>query len=171
VAVKAAEEDAFRQYAAETMRRHYRYALVLSGNHHDAEDLVQHAMTELYLRWGRVVGSGSPDAYVRRILTNRFIDVRRSARSRREEQWADPPETEAGAPPVADVVVDGMLLSGLLDQLNPRERAAVVLRYLDDASTADVAAALRCSERQVKRYLKSALEIMAVDVQEVHPGG
>ena len=168
--MKAAEEEAFRAYAAATMRRHYRYAVVLSGNHHDAEDLVQHAMAELYVRWSRVVESGVPDAYVRRMLTNRYIDVRRSARVRREEHWADPPETEAASPPVADVVVDDVVLSHLLDRLAPRERAAVVFRYLNDASNAEVAEAMRCSERQVKRYLKHALEVMAVDGEVIRRG-
>lgn len=163
--MKAAEEDEYRQYVAETMPRHYRYALVLSGNHHDAEDLLQQAMTELYVRWSKVVEGGSPDAYVRRMLTNRYIDVRRSARFRHEEHWADPPETEAATPAVADMVVDGVVLSHLLDRLAPRERAAVVYRYLNDASTAEIAVALRCSERQVKRYLKRALEVMAVEAE------
>src|SRR3954451_5652267 len=58
-----------------------RTAYLLCGDWHRAEDLVQHALTKLYVAWPRVVGRGGEDAYARRVLLNVARDEwRRSSR-------------------------------------------------------------------------------------------
>src|SRR3712207_2768952 len=124
------QELAFREYVDATMRRHYRVAWSLCGNHHDAEDLVQHALVQLYKHWPRVDHEGSPDGYVRTSLAHRFIDTRRSAFARHELRLGELPEDEdSESALLADRVVDSEVLRQLLLQLPPVERSALVLRY------------------------------------------
>ena len=153
-------EQAFREYVDATMRRHYRAALLLCGNHHDAEDLVQHALVKLYPHWPRVSGQGNPDGYVRQTLTHRFIDTRRSAFARHEENRADLPDDVSEASLISELVVDSELLRQLLLQLPPVERAAVVLRYISDLPITDVAEALGYSRSQTNRHIRNGLNRM-----------
>lgn len=152
------QELAFREYVDASMRRHYRVAWSLCGDHHDAEDLVQHALVQLYKHWTKVAREGSPDGYVRTTLTHRFIDTRRSAHARHEIRTAELPEDEpTEAALLADRVVDGEVLREALLALPPVERSAVVLRYVADQSLVDVADALGYSVSQTKRHLASGL--------------
>src|ERR671913_240655 len=54
-----------------------RVAYALCGDWHDADDLLQTALTKLYVAWPRVAGDGNPEAYVRRILVRSNIDCYR----------------------------------------------------------------------------------------------
>lgn len=159
-------EEHFREYVENSKQRHYRAAIVLTGNHHDAEDLVQHALVKLYQRWPRVSRKGSPDGYVRTTLTHRFIDTRRSASFRNEEQRADLPDDANETSLLADLAVDRILLRELLLALPPVEHAAVVMRYLDDLPVDQVAHALGYSRSQTNRHIRQALNRMSALAQE-----
>jgi DNA-directed RNA polymerase specialized sigma24 family protein len=66
--------------------------LITAGDRHQAEDLVQTALARIYVAWPRVRRASSPDAYVRRVLVNAYIDEVRRPRWRREESVADLPD-------------------------------------------------------------------------------
>src|SRR5215813_577730 len=71
-----------------------RYAYLLCGDWHRAEDTVQKALAKLYLAWPRIAGTGAVDAYVRRIVNRVLIDDTRLARFRREwlsDRLPEPP--------------------------------------------------------------------------------
>src|SRR3954454_20484786 len=95
----------------------YRYAYVLTGNQHDAEDLVQEALTRTGVAWNRVKRKDDPEGYVRttmaRIMANRW------RRPRREHLVADAPDrpVEDGA---LDRVADADRLDAALADLPPR---------------------------------------------------
>jgi RNA polymerase sigma-70 factor (sigma-E family) len=130
-----------------------RVAYLLTGDRHAAEDLLQEVLEQMYVRWRRI--DGPPDAYARRALVNRSTN-RWRWRSRR-------PETALAHHDVAerdhsdDVVVRDTVVAALR-ALPPRQRAAVVLRYLEDLPVADVARALDCSEGAVKSNTSRGLE-------------
>jgi DNA-directed RNA polymerase specialized sigma24 family protein len=65
-------DAAFEAYFAERVAVLRRFAYLLTGNWHDAEDVVQAAFVRLYSVWHRV-REESPDAYVRRVLVNVFL--------------------------------------------------------------------------------------------------
>ena len=126
-----------------------------------AEDLVQGTLVRLYLAWGRA-RSGNVDAYARRVLVNAFIDHRRRPFVRRERAVETIPDSAAT---VASPQADTQLLTALAG-LPPRQRAAVVLRHVEDLSVEDVATALGCSTGTVKSQtargiakLRDALEL------------
>jgi DNA-directed RNA polymerase specialized sigma24 family protein len=74
----------FAAYLAARQASLLRTAYLLTGNRHDAEDLVQIAFAKLYLSWDKVRDQGSIDGYVRRILVNEHNSLWRRAWKRRE---------------------------------------------------------------------------------------
>jgi RNA polymerase sigma factor (sigma-70 family) len=80
---------------------------------------------------------------------------RRFRRRRVTEQPGDPPETAIEGP--ADVVSERTALLAALRQLPPRQRAVVVLRYWEDLTDSQIAAALGCSPGTVRSQLSRAL--------------
>ncbi|WP_380279164.1 SigE family RNA polymerase sigma factor [Kitasatospora purpeofusca] len=123
-------------------------AYLLCGDWHRADDLVQEAVTKLYVRWGRLSGVENLDGYARTVLLNTFLAEQRSPWWR----WTARRDTEAvpeRAVPAPDV--DGSVdLRRALAALPPRQRATVVLRYYCDLTVEQTAAALECSTGTVK---------------------
>ena len=67
------EVSTFEEYAAAAWPSLYRYAYLLAGNHSDAEDLAQQTLIKAHRAWSRVSSSDSPNAYVRRMITNTYL--------------------------------------------------------------------------------------------------
>jgi RNA polymerase sigma-70 factor (sigma-E family) len=136
-----------------------RYAYLLCGDWHRAEDTVQSGLTKLYLAWPRLAGTGAVDAYVRRIITRTLIDEGRLVRFRRERLSDRLPETPARDD--ASVAVDDRLsIMRALSQVPPRQRAVVVLRYWEDQSLEQVAELLGCSVGNVKSQAARGLAVL-----------
>jgi RNA polymerase sigma-70 factor (sigma-E family) len=129
-----------------------RVAYLLTGDRHAAEDLLQEVLEQVYVRWPRV--QISPEAYARRALVNRSIN-RWRWRARRPEQALG--DNDGVARDHADDIALRQAVVAALRTLPPRQRAAVVLRYLEDLSVADVAVTLRCSEGAVKSHASRGL--------------
>jgi len=94
------DDDAFRDYVLARGTALLRIAIMLTGNRADAEDLVQAALANTYLAWGKINDRAALDAYVRRAMVNTHISWWR--RRRVEELFQDDPdgtEALAGAGP------------------------------------------------------------------------
>jgi RNA polymerase sigma-70 factor (sigma-E family) len=144
----------YEEYVAARWTPLYRTAYLLTANHADAEDLVQATLVKTYLSWAKVSGASSPDAYVRRILTNAFLSGRRPLRITRERLVDQPPET-ASAEPSSE---DRLTLWPHVVDLPPKQRAVVVLRYYEDLTEQQIAEALGCSTGTVKSTASDALK-------------
>lgn len=131
-----------------------RTAWALTGDPHDAQDLLQAALARLYLSWDSVRDRESLDAFVRRIMVNEHTSLWRRAWKRRERSSDHLPET-----PVLDAHDDGRSarLWGLVQTLPRKQRAVVVLRYYEELSEAETAAALGISPGTVKSQTSRAL--------------
>jgi RNA polymerase sigma-70 factor (sigma-E family) len=146
------DEEAFRAFAWGQRPILRRTAYLLCGDWHQADDLVQTTLVKLYVAWKRVHGGDNPVAYTRQILTRCYLDERR--RPWRRESPADQ-LIDLAAPPVpADERLD---LRAALAMLPARQRATIVLRFFADASVAETAHALDCSEGTVKSQTARAL--------------
>lgn len=151
---------AFEDFVRGRSTQLFQSALLLTGGDRpQAEDLLQLTLERMY-RHRRAVfaGDGNPDAYARRVLVNAVIDWRRRLRRRPESAL----ET-ASEPPSPDRVTgvdDRDLVVRGLRALPARQRAVLVLRYLEDLSDADVAAALNCSIGTVKSQASRGLDKM-----------
>ena len=139
-----------------------RTAYLLTGNKADAEDLLQAALAKTYLAWRRIEDFGSLDGYVRRAMVNTHISW---WRRRRLEEY---PTDELPDQPVADHVGDSELhdsLSRALRRLPERMRAAVVLRYYEDMSEAEIAGVLGVSLGTVKSTVSRAVAKLRIDAE------
>ena len=142
-----AREDQFRAYVLQSRGGMLRTATLLaSGNASQAEDLVQTVMLRMYVSWPRI-RSDTRDAYARKMLVNAHLDERRRPYARHEQNHAEVPEVAVEAAPPSDTEA---AVFRALAELPPRMRAAVILRHLHDASVAETADALGCSEGTVK---------------------
>ena len=122
-----------------------RAAYLLTGDHQAAEDLVQDTYVVLVRRWQKA-GTVDPHAYVRRILYSRFVDGWRRRRLT-ELPTASPPDADGGDETTA---VDS--------RLTPRQRAVLVLRFYEDLTEVQAAAALGISANTVKSQTRLALQ-------------
>ncbi len=137
----------------------YRTAYGLTGQASSAVDLVQETLTRLYPQWPKVMRAESGIAYVRTSMLNRFLSERRR-RSSQELPLDRLPETRNRAwaeegPHERWDQRDALL--GQLATLPPRQRAAVVLRYLHDLDDRQGAAELGCPVSTFRSLIRRAL--------------
>lgn len=140
-----------------------RAALSLTGNNRaDAEDLVQATLIKTYVSMDRITDQAALDPYVRRIMVNTHIS---GWRRRRVDEY---PTDELPEEPAADLAPDCELhdvLRRAIDRLPRRMRAAVLLRYYDDMSEPEVAAALGVSVGTVKSTVARAVAKLRADAE------
>ncbi|MFI2105182.1 sigma-70 family RNA polymerase sigma factor [Isoptericola sp. NPDC019693] len=160
-------EDELAELARARGRALVGYAYVLCGDQRLAEDLVQDALVKVFARLRRgsgeardgslvhpLDGGGTSEAYVRRAILTLFLDEHR-----RKKRWAAARPLVAtddrvrGAASGATARAD---VAAALGRLAPRERACVVLRYLEDLTVPQVADVLGLAQGTVKRYLADA---------------
>ncbi|QUH01046.1 SigE family RNA polymerase sigma factor [Saccharopolyspora erythraea] len=139
-------DEEFAEYFDARVVSMRRTAFLLCGDWHRAEDLVQTALTKIYVAWPRINRGGNVDAYARQVLVRSAIDE--SRRSFRKRETALPEVPERGTP--ADDVGETVDLRNALAALPPGQRAAVVLRYWEDQSVESTAQLLGCSTGTVK---------------------
>lgn len=124
-----------------------RTAYLMCGDWHRADDHAQAAFVALHRHWNRIRDPAALDAWMRRTVVRAVVDE-----SRRPWRRERPAETvEAGSVDArADAVATRHTLVEGLRAVPPRQRAVLVLRYLDGLDVAGTAAALGCSEGTVK---------------------
>jgi RNA polymerase sigma-70 factor (sigma-E family) len=152
----------FRDYVTERRRSLLRTAYLLTGNRADAEDLVQAALAKTYLAWDRIEDRRALDGYVRRAMVNTHISW---WRRRRLEEY---PTDEIPDQIVADHSGTSDLQDTLrraVDRLPQRMRAAVVLRYFEDMTEAEVADVLGVSLGTVKSTVSRAVAKLRIDAE------
>lgn len=134
-------------------------ALTLAGADRElARDAAQEAFARALRRWRHVREMDRPDGWVYVVAMNQLRD-----------HWR---KLERNAPPEPVVIDDGasvatrLTVRDAIATLPPRQRQAVVLRYLADLPVADVAVAMGCAEGTVKAALHHALKAMRVELEE-----
>jgi RNA polymerase sigma-70 factor (sigma-E family) len=147
--VEERDEQAFAEYFAARRDAVRRSAYLLCGDWHRADDLAQTAFVALHRRWRKIRDRGALDAYVRRTLVRAVIDE--SRRPWRRERFVDelPEVAHPGGEIENTVATRAALLDGLR-RVPPRQRAVLVLRFLEGLDVAATAEALKCSEGTVK---------------------
>ncbi|HLQ82171.1 MAG TPA: SigE family RNA polymerase sigma factor [Bacillota bacterium] len=154
----------FARFVAQHDRRLLGFAHLITGNHADAEDILQTALAKAYLKWARL---GRDDfnavAYIRRIIINEHRSLWRRAFKRREYATDALPEQPVHDAPVEDETW------ALVQALPPRQRTVVALRFYSDLSVAETAELMHCSEGTVKSQTSRALASLRRAVREQDP--
>jgi RNA polymerase sigma-70 factor (sigma-E family) len=128
--------------------------LLCGGDQGAAEDLLQDVLERTYPRWRRI--TQNPEAYVRAALANAATNRWR----RRSRRVLEVPMSEFLPPTVAgpeQAVTNQDLVVRALAVLPARMRAVLVLRFFDDLSEIDTAAALHCGVGTVKSQTSRGL--------------
>ncbi|WP_308167635.1 SigE family RNA polymerase sigma factor [Catellatospora tritici] len=137
-----------------------RTAYLLTGDRHQAEDLLQDALARVAERWSAVIRGGDPEPYVRRMLYTRAVDGWRSRQRRAtlDTTAAQQRPELRGQADDADAVTRRLVLRDALARLTPRQRAVLVLRFYEDLTEVQTAEALNCSHNTVKSQTRHALQ-------------
>lgn len=129
----------------------YRTAYLMLGDHALAEDLVQTSLAKTFASWRQVRELSAAPAYARKVLVNTASSWFRAKGWRNELPTTSLPEQ------AYDVEsADRPTIIEALRQLPPRQRAVIVLRYYEDLSVAETAAALGCAHGTVKSQTSDA---------------
>jgi RNA polymerase sigma-70 factor (sigma-E family) len=142
----------FEEFVAATGDRMLRTAVLLTGDRHAAEDLVQSAYAQAFARWRLVSRAENPVAYTRTMLTRLFLADRRRKRVPELPLLSD---LDAPAPS-ADPALRLSLLDALAT-LAPLDRTVLVLRYFGDLPVAEVADQTGLSETACRSRASRAL--------------
>jgi RNA polymerase sigma-70 factor (sigma-E family) len=147
-------EQEYLEFAGSRAASLHRTAYLLCGDWHLADDLVQETLVQTFRHWRRVQRADNQNAYVKRILINEF--------NRHWRRYGGLPvsantDLDVAVPDISDEVVNRADLLRALSTLPARQRATVVLRYLEGMSERETAAVMRCSEGTVKSQTARAL--------------
>ncbi len=156
-AVQRTFDDTFARHSAEI----YRFALHLTRNRPDADDLYQETALKAYRAWDRLPCDANHRAWLYRIASNTFLSDKRKG-SRLRSLDAD---GAAETIPALSRDDDGRLDAGTLlreveafiEALPPKQRVALVQRKYLDISYAEIAGTLGCSEEAARRSVHEAL--------------
>ena len=148
----------FEDFVTASSGRLFTMALLLTGyNRAEAEDLLRSVLERAYRRWRRISRPGDdPGPYVRKMLVNAAVDRWRRLGRRPEEPLAAAAAVPAGGDE-AGLLADRDQLLRAMATLPAGQRAVLVLRYFEDLSEAQAAAALGCSVGSVKSQSARAL--------------
>jgi RNA polymerase sigma-70 factor (sigma-E family) len=157
---KFKEDIDFDEFVVSRGRSLLHSAYLLTGNVADAEDLVQSALAKTYQAWDRIEDRKALDGYVRRAMVNTHISW---WRRRKVDEY---PTDDIPDQPVADSPVSSEQHDALrraIERLPHRMRAAVVLRYFEDMTEAEVADVLGVSQGTVKSTVSRAVAKLRTD--------
>ncbi|MEZ5192684.1 MAG: SigE family RNA polymerase sigma factor [Nocardioides sp.] len=144
-------EDSFADWVAASGPRLKRMAFLLTGDLHEAEDLLQTAYAKALPRWRALSTYDAPEAWMYKVMVNQRTSWWRRSRKR---EWSTDQIPErawrAGTAGEAEALVESQSLLAALRDLPERQRAAVVLRHWCDLSEAETAEVMRVSVGTVK---------------------
>jgi RNA polymerase sigma-70 factor (sigma-E family) len=164
--VSTRRDEEFTQYVSARLGALRRLAFLLRQDWHRADDLLQAAITRLYVAWGRASALDHTDAYARTILVREFLGEERSSWANRVSLHPAAPD-QPGVALDSDVVLD---VRAALAGLPPRQRATLVLRFYCDLSVDQTADLLGCSAGTVKSQTAKGLAVLRGRLGSSWPG-
>lgn len=156
-------DEEFRGFVLGSQARLLRFAELLTGDRHVAEDLTQHGLAKLYASWRRL-HTGNPEQYVRRCVINANTDRWRRG-TWRESTQATIPERPDHSDLVASLAERDFVMRALAE-LTPIERGVIALRYYNDLSEAEIAGELNMPAGTVKSTAARALRKLRTVVDQ-----
>lgn len=146
----------FAAYARAAWTRLLRTAFLLTGDFHEAEDLVQTTLAKTYARWERIPPD-EVDFYVRRSLVNNNLSRIRRRRVSHLLMPFLPEKVQQPDGGHAESVERRAMVTKALASLSARQRTVLVLRYWEDLAETEIAELLDCSLGTVKTHARRGL--------------
>ncbi|MFE3453721.1 SigE family RNA polymerase sigma factor [Nonomuraea sp. NPDC059194] len=157
--------EGFREFVDARQQSLMRTAYLLTGDAHQAEDLLQTVLGNVASHWAKLGKGGNPEAYTRKALINQHLSWRRR-RALAVVTGLDVPDRGESHD---DATLRRLALRQALTKLTPRQRAVIVLRFYEDRSEQETAQLMGCSVGTVKSQTHYALsKLRALAPQEVY---
>src|SRR5262245_48717938 len=161
---RAGDREGFRLLVERHGRGLFRLAHRMTGNEHDAEDVVQEAFLRAYRRLDQFEDRSQVGSWLFRIAANCAYDLLR-ARQRRDRHLDHDAEGAADMAPAADAGPDRLAagtdvrrgVQAAMDEMSDRERSAFTLRHFEGWSIAEIAGALGLDESATKQSIFRAV--------------
>ena len=145
------------RFFSENLRRIFLQIYRMVGNVHDAQDLTQEAFIKALQRQDQLKDGQKAAHWLSRIATNTALDFLRRHNRIAFCEISDAPEGDMETPEAAALRSEQRdWLTAGLDRLTPRERAALVLRDVEELPAEEVARRLDCSKATVRSHIANA---------------
>jgi RNA polymerase sigma-70 factor (sigma-E family) len=151
----------FDEFAGTRLPAMLRFATALTGDPDLAKDLVQEVLIRASGRWQKIGQLDRPEAYIRKMVVNEYLSWRRRS-------WRLIPSGMSGhltgrpSPDPADGYIERQALLAELAKLSRRRRTALVLRYYEGFSDAEIAEVMGCTQSTVRGHVFKALAAMRI---------
>jgi RNA polymerase sigma-70 factor (ECF subfamily) len=179
-AATAGDEKAWRRIYDETNQQLFNFLCYQTGDRDAARDLMQDTYVTALGRLDTYRGQGTLLSWLRAVGMRKCLDWRRRVSLRIRKLAAFARENTSFASSGAEEAFPGLGdgFQAALDRLSPRQRAALLLRELEDLPFAEIAATLGCGEptarvhyhracRNMRKWLKEGDDL----VFNGHAGG
>jgi len=163
---RAGDPDAFRLLVERHSKAIFRLAYRMTGNEHDADDVVQEAFLRTYRQLARFEERANFGTWVHRIAVNCALDLLRSRGRIDRHYGGDPEEAEMSrGAATRDPQPDRLLLSAELrdqvavamERLSGNERSAFVLRHFEGMSVEEISTTLGIQVNAAKHTIFRAV--------------
>ena len=151
-------DDTFTEYVTARGAALLRFAFVLCGDRHLAEDLVQDVLARVHRKWAYVEATQAPEAYIRKAIVHGFLSWRRRL-STRELTVADVPESLRHAGDPGDESRSELRdeMWRLLATLPRSQRAVLTLRFYEDLTFQEIGVVLGCAPNTARVHASRGL--------------
>ena len=155
----------FEEFAGARLQAVLRFATALTGDPDLAKDLVQEVLIRVSGRWQKIGQLDRPEAYIRKMVVNEYLSWRRRS-------WRLIPSgmsshlTGRPSPDPADGYIERQALLTELAKLSPRQRTALVLRYYEGLSDAEIADVMGCAQSTVRGHVFKALAGLRIQLHQ-----
>ncbi|GAB2986287.1 SigE family RNA polymerase sigma factor [Amycolatopsis acidiphila] len=150
--------DRFEQFVADRLDRLLRFATALTCDPYLAQDVVQEVLVRAQARWARIAAMQAPESYLRKMVTNEYLSWRRRRAARTiasTHATLDAIGTPSGDH--ADSYAERDAMRARIATLPRKQRAAILLRFYEDCTDAEIAGVLGCSAGTVRSHISRAL--------------
>jgi RNA polymerase sigma-70 factor (sigma-E family) len=158
----------FAEWFAGQLPKLLRFTTALCGGPDPAEEVLQEVAIKAHRRWNTIKDLEHPNAYLRRMIINEYLSWRR--KWSRLIPYAELRDHVAAEPGLADQQADRAQLIMELNRLPRRQRAVLVLRYVEGLSDLEIARTLGCSPGTVRSHASRALSTLRVEMAAVADG-
>ena len=176
-------ETAFREVVENHQRDLYRWALRLTGNHHDAEDLSQEVFIKEHANLEKFRGEAGMKTWIYRIAVNTYLNKRRKkalsfmklqdnfdqqlpVNGTADGRYHTSAESREKA---SDSIAIKRFVDQALQHLSPKEHLAFVLRHYNELSVKEVAGAMQVAEGTVNSLLFRAMQKLRKQLAFIRP--